>query len=134
MYNYSYPLITSTSVSKASNMSTVTLIMFIVALAAAVCIYFVFLKKDNNYKGFTKWLYNFLTFKNLTIETILKFVYLVAALFTTLVSFELISTSFGAFLFVLIIGNLALRIGFELTLVAILTYKNTNEINDKMKK
>ena len=128
-YNYNYP-----TTNAMEGNSTAILIMFIVAIAAAFCIYFAFLKKDEGYKGFTKWLYNFLTFKDLTIEVVLKFVYLVSAIFLTLFSFLLISTSFGAFLFVLVVGNIVLRLSFELILVQILTYKNTKEINDKMKK
>jgi len=129
IYNYNYP--TNSSVD---GNSTAILIMFIVAIAAAFCIYYAFLKKDNGYKGFTKKLFDFLNFKDLTIEVVLKFVYLAAAIFLTLYSFLLISTSFGAFLFVLVIGNIVLRLSFELILVQILTYKNTKEINDKMKK
>ena len=68
------------------------------------------------------------------IEDLLKIIYLILAIFITLYSFELIRESFIAFIFTLLIGNLVLRLIFESILVNIMIWKNTNEINKKMKK
>ena len=79
-------------------------------------------------------MYDFLTFKKLTIESVLKILYLICALFVTLSSFSIISTSFIAFLLYLVIGNLAVRIAYELILVRLIICRNTTEINKKLDK
>ena len=98
--------------------------------------YFTFLKKDNEgkYTGFLGWMYDFLTFKKLTIENVLKILYLICAIFVTLSSFATISTSFIAFLVYLVVGNLVVRIAYELILVRLIICRNTTEINKKLDK
>ena len=98
--------------------------------------YFTFLKKDNEgkYTGFLGWMYDFLTFKKLTIENVLKILYLICAIFVTLSSFATISTSFIAFLVYLVVGNLIVRIAYELILVRLIICRNTTEINKKLDK
>ena len=98
--------------------------------------YFTFLKKDNEgkYTGFLGWMYDFLTFKKLTIENVLKILYLICAIFVTLSSFATISTSFIAFLLYLVVGNLVVRIAYELILVRLIICRNTTEINKKLDK
>ena len=49
------------------------------------------------------------------------------------ISFELITSSFFGFIFTLIFGNLVLRVVFESILVNIMIWKNTTEINKKIK-
>ena len=49
-------------------------------------------------------------------------------------SFSIISTSFIAFLLYLVIGNLAVRIAYELILVRLIICRNTTEINKKLDK
>ena len=93
-------------------------------------------KKDNEgkYTGFLGWMYDFLTFKKLTIENVLKILYLICAIFVTLSSFATISTSFIAFLLYLVVGNLIVRIAYELILVRLIICRNTTEINKKLDK
>lgn len=81
-----------------------------------------------------KWAYNFFTFKNMLLETLLKVLYIIIALYITLSSFSLISISFIGFLLQLILGNLLARIGFEFSLILLTICKNTTEINDKLSK
>ena len=78
------------------------------------------------------WMYDFLTFKKMMIENLLKILYLIAALFITLGSFALISTSFIAFLMTLVFGNIAARVGYELFLVTLVICRNTTDINKKL--
>ena len=68
------------------------------------------------------------------IENLLKILYLIAALFITLGSFGLISTSFLAFLMMLIFGNVAARVVYELLLVTLVICRNTTDINKKLSK
>ena len=79
-------------------------------------------------------MYDFLTFKKLTIENVLKILYLICAIFVTLSSFATISTSFIAFLLYLVVGNLVVRISYELILVRLIICRNTTEINKKLDK
>ena len=112
------------------------IVSIVLAIVGGIAVYFTFLKKENEvkYTGFWGWMYDFLTFKKLTIESVLKILYLICALFVTLSSFSIISTSFIAFLLYLVIGNLAVRIAYELILVRLIICRNTTEINKKLDK
>lgn len=108
----------------------------VISFIVAILVYFLFLAKRNEGKfiGFMGWLYDFLHFKKLAVEGILKILYITTSLYITIMSFTVISTSFGAFLGMLIGGNLLLRIIYELMLVLLIVCKNTSEINDKLTK
>ncbi len=110
-------------------------IAFVLAIIGGIVTYVLFLspKNEKKFNGFTKWLYDFLSFKNLTLEVLLKVTYLIFAIFLTLVSFGFIGTSAILFFGTLIVGNLVLRIAYEGALLLILVYKNTKEINGKIK-
>ena len=61
-------------------------------------------------------------------------IFLIVAIFITLSSFSLISTSFLAFLSYLVIGNVIARVGYELFLVLLVICRNTTEISKKLDK
>lgn len=115
--------------------ATWLIVAFVLALVGGILVYFLFLKKDNEDKftGFVKYLYDFLSFKKMWLETILKVSYLILAIYITLTSFELISTSFVGFLLALVFGNLILRVIYELSLLMLTICRNTTEINKKLK-
>ena len=77
-------------------------------------------------------MYDFLTFKKMLAENLLKILYLVFAIFITLFSFALIGVNFLAFLGYLVIGNVLARLTYELMLVILVICRNTTEINKKM--
>ena len=108
-----------------------TIVSVILAIIGGIVLYFTFLSKKNEGKftGFLGWLYDFLTFKKMMIENVLKILYIIVALFVTLSSFGLISISFLAFLLTLVIGNVLTRVIYELLLVKLVICKNTTEIN-----
>lgn len=112
------------------------IISMVLAVVGGIVLYFTFLKKDNEgkYTGFLGWMYDFLTFKKLTIESVLKILYLICALFITLSSFAMISVSFLTFLVYFVVGNLVARISYELILVRLIICRNTTEINKKLDK
>ena len=116
MYSYKIPVTTTVS----SGSSTWQIIALVLAIVGAFAVYFAFLpkKNENKFTGFVKWLYNF---------------YLILAIYVTLSSFGFIGTSALAFFGMLIVGNLVLRISFEASLMLIMIYKNTKEINEKTK-
>lgn len=135
MYASSYARSASTMNSVASSAIWV-IVSLVLAIVGGIVLYFTFLKKDNEgkYTGFLGWMYDFLTFKKLTIENVLKILYLMCAIFVTLSSFSTISTSFIAFLLYLVVGNLVVRIAYELILVRLIICRNTTEINKKLDK
>lgn len=113
-----------------------TIVSVILAIIGGIVLYFTFLSKKNEGKftGFLGWLYDFLTFKKMMIENVLKILYIIVALFVTLSSFGLISISFLVFLLTLVIGNVLTRVIYELLLVKLVICKNTTEINKKLNK
>lgn len=124
------------SVNSMDGMITWLIISAVIAVLGGLILYFTFLSKKNDgrFKGFWGWTYEFLHFKKFTIEAILKITYLISMLFITLGSFSLIGTSFAAFIAMLLLGNLALRISYEFLLVLLVICRNTTEINNKLNK
>jgi len=120
------------SVANGSAWSIVSLVLGIVG---AILGYFMFVKPDKKYPNkFVNWLRDFLDFKEMLIETILKITYMFLAIFITLASFDLIRFDFLIFVLTLILGNLVLRVAYESVMVLLGIWKNTKEINAKMKK
>ncbi len=124
-------LYSSSAVSSANSIWVI--VAAVLAVIGGIVVYFTFLSKKNEGKftGFLGWLYDFLTFKKMVIENILKILYLIVAIFITLSSFAVIS-NFLAFLMYLLIGNLVARILYEAFLVILIICRNTTEINKKM--
>ena len=69
----SYARSASTMNSVASSAIWI-IVSLVLAIVGGIVLYFTFLKKDNEgkYTGFLGWMYDFLTFKKLTIENVLK--------------------------------------------------------------
>jgi hypothetical protein len=134
MYTYGYTAPkASTTVALSGGAGVWVFISAILALVGGILVYVLFLNKknENKFTGFVKWLYDFLSFKTLTIEMLLKVFYLIGAIFITLGSFAFIGTSALAFFGMLILGNLVLRVIYEGSLLVILIYKNVKELNEK---
>lgn len=101
----------------------------ILALLVAIVIFAFVVKTNRTFKNkFLGWYKEFLNFRSILIENILKFLYLFLSFFITFVSFTLIKESFIEFLSLLIVGNLALRILFELILMIIIIWKNGSDL------
>lgn len=113
-----------------------TIIAAVIAVLGGITLYFIFTNKEfsGKLKGFTKKLAEFLTFERGVLSPILKISYLVLTIFITLNSFGLIAVSFGSFLATLIIGNVALRIGYEMTLLIVDLARDVKEIKKELKR
>lgn len=134
-YNTSGGLLQGSTTPEISAGATVwTIIALVLAIVGGLLTYFMFVKGKNKYANnkFLTWLKDFLDFKAFWIETIAKVSYLVLAIFITLTSFALISKNFLAFLGMLVLGNLSIRVIYEGMLVMLMIWKNTAEINKKM--
>ena len=136
---YTYPsssLVRSASAASTSNSSVAAIVALVCAIVGSILVFVLFLRKENEtkYTGFIKWLYDYLQFNKLTIDIILRFTYLFLAIFITVMSFGLISSSFLGFLLTLILGNLVLRVVYEFSMLVILIHRNVRELNEKNKK
>ena len=129
MQDYDYLLgETTNTVNKVAGTAVWTVIAFIIAIAAGIMIYFMFVKDNKPVSENLQKLKDLLDFKTMLIEPILKIVYIIATVFIILFSFGLISLNFVSFLMVLILGPIAIRIVYELMMINIMIWKNTRKI------
>ncbi len=124
----------SSILRSSSNIAIWLIVSLVIAIVGGILIYFLFLNKKNErrFNGFAKWLYDFLSFKKMFMEALLKITYLILAIYLTLYSFALISSSVLSFFVTLIVGNIALRVAYEFALLLLVICKNTTEINSKL--
>ena len=136
MYSSYYSKNLLSSSNSAASASVWIIVSIILAIIGGILIYFLFLSKKNEgkFNGFVGWLYDFLSFKKMFMEALLKITYLIVALYITLSSFALIGTSFIGFLAMLIIGNVVARLVYEFSLLLLVICRNTTEINKKLSK
>ena len=139
MYSSSYYSNSNNLLDSSSSVvgaSVWIIISLILAVIGGILIYFLFLNKKNEgkFNGFVGWLYDFLSFKKMFMEALLKIIYLIVALFITLSSFASIGTNFIAFLLTLIVGNIIARLIYEFALILLIICRNTTEINKKLSK
>ena len=105
----------------------------ILAFIGGFFVFFAFVNKKeiNPKKGFVAKLHDFLNFKLTIFESILKIFYIISALAITLSSFAYIGTNFFKFIYILVFGNVGLRIVFEVLLKLFILCKDVAEINKK---
>lgn len=134
MQDYEYLIgETTNTANKIVGTAIWTAIAFVIAIAAGIMIYFMFVKDNKPVSKNLQKLKDLLNFKTMLIEPILKIVYIIATVFIILFSFGLISINFVSFLMVLILGPIGIRIFYELMMINIMIWKNTKEINDNIK-
>ncbi len=127
---------TSSSLNTFAGSAVWMIVSIILAIVGGLLIYFLFLNKKNEgkFKGFLGWMYDFLSFKKMFLETLLKITYLIVALYITLASFALIGVNFISFLVMLVLGNILARVGYEFSLILLVICRNTTEIAKNTKK
>lgn len=135
--NYEDIMSSSSALASSSSASTsigAVLVVAVISILLGLILYFTFLSKknENRFVGFLGWLYDYLTFKKMLVEALLKITYLIITIAITIGSFFLISTSFWAFLGAIILGNLANRIVYEFSLLLLVICRNTTEMNKKL--
>lgn len=123
----------STSSSLAQDAIWVV-VSLVLAVVGGLVVYFVFLSKKNEgrFTGFLGWLYDFLSFKKMTLEVILKVTYIIFAIFVTLSPLANIGKNFLGTLLSIVIGNIILRLAYEFSLVLLVICRNTTEMNKKL--
>ena len=127
---------TTSSLDSAIGSSVWVIVSLILAVVGGILIYFLFLSKKNEGKftGFLGWLYDFLSFKKMFLEVLLKITYLILAIYITLSSFALIGTNFLLFLATLILGNVGVRVLYEFSLILLVICRNTTDLAKNVKK
>lgn len=128
-YNYSY--------SYGLGQGTVVIIALLVAIILAVVLNFTFMSKKNEgkYTGTLGKLYDFLCFNKLYAEKILKLVYIVsAAVVTVMCIITMFFVNFFAGLLTGVIGNVIMRVAYELIMMFIILCRRTVSIDKKLEK
>lgn len=126
-------------------MPSATIVFIISALVSLVCSILVWAlvmpeKKRPTLNAFFTFVSDVFNFRSLLIEKILKFTYLLLTLFAILFGFcaFIVSISINdgraalIGLLVMILGPIALRLIYELSMMAVLLVKNVIELNNKM--
>ena len=133
---------TSSMYNTAAGVGIWGIIALILAIVGGILVYFLFVKSKTEPKGkFAKWLKDFLAFKIMWIEPILKVVYYIATIFVILISFSILGTinvlggmALLSFLLCLVLGPVAIRIFYEMTMMFIMIWRNTRDIAENTKK
>lgn len=130
MYRTSISSSTITSTTDAINGVVIwALVAVIIAVIGGILVHFLFVKGKTEPKGkFLQWLKDFLAFKIMWLETLLKVFYYIATIFVILFSFALISVSFIAFICTLVLGPIIIRLIYEGTMMFIMIWRNTADI------
>ena len=119
---------------------TVGIISALVSLVCSILVWTLVMpeKKRPTLNAFFTFVSDVFNFRSLLIEKILKFTYLLLTLFAILFGFLafVVSINDGRAaligLLVMILGPIALRLIYELSMMAVLLVKNVIEINNKM--
>ena len=130
----------------ASNSTTVLSVLAILSAIAATVLAFIFIvpaKKREKLNKIGKLLHDIVNFRFLIIEKILQALYIFATAYVIFVGFGMlfvvINTGWtrewmgGYGLLVMILGPIAIRIAYELMMMAVLLVKNVIQINNKLK-
>ena len=111
------------------------IIALVLAIVGGILTHFLFVKGKVEPKNkFLKWLKDFLAFKTMWIESIVKVFYYIATIFCVLFSFSMISYSFVAFIIMLVLMPVVLRVAYEAVIMFIMIWRNTRDIAENTKK
>lgn len=129
MYNYNAISSLNNTANTLEGMGVWTIISLILAIVGGILVYFLFVKaKEDPKNKFLKWLKDFLAFKTMWIETILKVLYYILTIFFILGSFALIPVSFLSFISTLVLAPIAIRLIYEFSMMFIMIWRNTADI------
>lgn len=119
----------------------VSTICWIVALVVALVLFFAFLspRNEGKFHGFLGWVYEFLNFRKLMLEAVLRIIYMVVAVFLLLFGLAYIFIGLGNIgqnlltgLGIAVLGNVVVRLLYELIMLFVLICRNVADINRKL--
>ena len=117
-----------------------TIVASVLAIVGAILIYFLFIKSKTNFKGFAKTLKNYLSGDLIHIESLAKMFYyagLIYVVLTSINSLIMIGMNVDAgsciiqFFSQLLLGPIIVRFLFELIMMLIRIWKNTENLKKK---
>lgn len=117
-----------------------TILGVITAIGGTVCaaIFLIPEKRNARYKGFLKILSDFVTFKTLYLDKVLKVLYVLCTLYCVCVGFFWLFTFSSVTsvtgLCMLLFGPIVVRLLFELLVMFVLLVNNVIEINNRLRK
>lgn len=135
-YDQNYTqVVTNVSTGSFTGTEVWIIISCILAIFIGIGLYIIYLNPENekNMKGNLEKIHQFFNFKITIIKPILKVLYLISAIAISLSAFAFIGTNFFKFIFIILFGNIVLRITFEILLLLITLTNNVSEINQKLK-
>lgn len=110
----------------------------VIAFVGAILLYFLFVNSKTSVKGkFAKWLKDFLSFKIMWLEPILKMAYYFATILVVLLSFSFLQYGgYGVLYFFLMLigGPIIVRVLYEMVMLLVGIWRNTKDIADNTKK
>ena len=110
------------------------IVSIVIAIAGGIVTYFLFVnEKTRITKKFPKFR-DFLSGDMILLEHLVRIVYLVLTIYAILSSFALISFSFWNFIYQLIVTPIEIRLIYELVLMFIRIWHNTDDIKENTKK
>lgn len=109
----------------------------LLALSGAILIYVLIMPKKKDGKlgnAFAQWLHDFFHFKKLYVESILRFCFCFLTLYCIFDGFVFIFTGSNPLLGLLgiLVGPIAIRLGYEVVMMVLLGIRNIMEINNKL--
>ncbi|HIQ58944.1 MAG TPA: hypothetical protein IAB22_05790 [Candidatus Merdivicinus intestinavium] len=116
-------------------------VALVISIILGIAVYFVFLspRNDGKFHGFAGWLYEFLNFRRLLLDSLLRIIYIIASVWIVLGGFINLFVGYGsfgarflAFLLSSIFGNIALRLVYEFIMMLVIICRNVGDINRKM--
>ena len=129
---------TSLGASPSVSLDVWSIIALIIAFIGAILTYFLFVNQKTEVKGkFAKWLKDFLSFKIMWLEPIMKMAYYFATIATVLLSFSFLQYGGNGvlmFFLMLIGGPILVRVIYEACIMFIMIWRNTKDIADNTKK
>ena len=115
-----------------------SIVALVLAVVGGILVHFLFVKaKEEPKNKYAKWLKDFLAFKTMWIESIIKILYYIATIFIILFSFSFISLGgFGFLMFIcmLVLGPVGVRIAYEAIIMFIMIWRNTKDIAENTSK
>lgn len=128
----------TTTTSMGEGFAIWFIIASILAIVGGILVYFLFVKSKNEPKGkFAKWFKDFLSFKIMILEPILKILYYILTIGVILMSFGFLGYGgYGVLMFflTLILGPVLVRVGYEFTMMFVMIWRNTKDIADSTAK
>ena len=138
MYTSYYTATSSADAIEVPGVGVWEIVALILAIVGAILVYFLFVNSKTEIKGkFAKWLRDFLSFKIMWLEPIMKMLYYFATIFMVLISFSFLQyggTGVLMFLGYLVLGPVLLRVLYETFMMFIMIWRNTRDIAENTKK